>query len=336
MRRCVVIRTDHLGDLLLTTPLFRALSESGFEVEAVVPGNIRAILDHNPHLKKVHDLQTISPHFPVGWLKLRKWLSRQGYTHIILPNAQVKELVWASAFSGIPVKIAMWSGSWGRILGHEVVRARLRENPQPLAQVILKSAQTLGIDPVPSSPVIRLVEEERIAAKNLLNARLNGGPYIGIHPGSRGSACNLPPQVYGTLAEKILQGTDYKIVVTGTASERGLCDSWSESVRRSPRVWLSMGELVSEGSDLRMLASIIAQLRLLIVPSTGPLQIASALKVSSLSPFCALSERSGLIWGSGCGRSVTPNRSNCEKWKQSSPSYCDFRGEITAERLLKK
>ena len=54
--KILVIRHDNIGDLIVTTPLFRALRERfpDARIDALVNSYNRPVLDHNPDLSQIH------------------------------------------------------------------------------------------------------------------------------------------------------------------------------------------------------------------------------------------------------------------------------------------
>jgi ADP-heptose:LPS heptosyltransferase len=159
-----------------------------------------------------------------------------------------------------------------------------------------------------------------------------GEPILGIHPGCQSNTCNLPPRAYGEFASLALARTNWRIIVTGSAKELALLQSWPSEILASPRVYVSMGEL-----DLRSLAAMISLMQNYVIGSTGPLHLAAALGVPTTSPFCPLPPISASVWGnaSANGTCVQPNPECCRRWTASAPPHrhCDLRGEITAEHL---
>jgi len=328
-QRVIIIRSDHLGDLVLTTPLVRALAKAGHIVDFIAPKATASILDHNPYLNSIWKLESISPHFPKNWLALSKQLRANRYDVIILPHARPWQLLLAARASGIPRRLAMWSGWQGRLLANHCLRSGLPRNSRPFSKIMLDFACELGVDHDGLVPDVFLTLNEITLAEKLIASQLTGcRKIIGIHPGCAGNTCNLPTASYSALATRLLQEPDLGIIITGSSAESHLLEPWPSDLIASERVWNSIGLLT-----LRELAAVIDCLDLFIVPSTGPLHIASARGVATLSPFCSLSPLSPEIWGNyGASAMVeTPPVHTC--FNRNNRSHCDFRGEITSAHL---
>ncbi len=342
MKRVVIVRLDHLGDLMLMTPLVRALHVSGWTVDLVVPGWLRPLFEANPHVAAAHAIEDIAPGFPATWPKLARWMWSQDYAMVLLPNANQRQQLLASLFSGVSRRYAMWSGVWGRLTWHTCLRSSIRERPRPFAEILLDLARAAGV-PLAGMQLDLVVLPAEIAAA-LAWLRERGFdpsvPLVGVHPGCAGNTCNLPPSVYGEVAADVLERSRAVVVATGSDRERSLTAAWPADVISSGRFINAVGEL-----SLRQLAAVISQFSAYVIPSTGPLHMANALNIATVSPFCSWSTLTSAVWGNqnGRGEVVCPTESACEKWRAAKArrltpgavnSNCDFRGEVTSAQIV--
>ncbi len=336
MKRVVIVRLDHLGDLLLATPLVRALHRDGWTVDLVVPGWLRPLFANNPNVAATHAIEEVAPGFPAAWRGLARWLRAGNFEMILLPNANQREQLFASLFSGVSRRYAMWSGVWGRMTFHHCLRSSIRERPRPFADVLLDLARAAGVPTDGTQLDLIVTDEEAASARDWLRERGYDGsvPLVGVHPGCAGNTCNLAPAVYGEIADRLLEQSRAVLVATGSARELALLNAWPERVRNSARFINGVGEL-----GLRELAAVIAQFAAYVVPSTGPLHMASALDVATVSPFCSWSTLTPMVWGNQNGRGRSPAAraaSSCEAWRAANPGApnCDFRGEVTSAQIV--
>jgi ADP-heptose:LPS heptosyltransferase len=336
--KILLVRLDHLGDLLLTTPLIRALAGAGHAVEVVVRRAWLPVLEENPQVRESFSIEEIAPDFPATWRPVRDWMRSRRYEAVLLPNPEPRALLRCSLGSGIPRRLAMQAGIWGRLTGHQCLRVGpAMMSGRHFSDIELDLARALEVAPDGLKPDYFCREDEVLAAREWLVERFPdraGAPVIGIHPGCAGNTCNLPGRVYGELAALVLERTGGRMVITGTAEERGLLESWPREVLDSPRVAVAMGAF-----DVRALAAVIGCMGAYVVPSTGPLHLAAALGVPTVSPFCTLPPIGVANWGnvSGPAAWAGPAGESCRSWCRESgrTRHCDFRGEVTAQDLWK-
>jgi ADP-heptose:LPS heptosyltransferase len=326
--KTLVVRLDHLGDLLLTTPLVRALARAGHDVDVLARQAFAPIFVHSPYVRECIAIEKVAPDFPRRWLRLSRWLRSRKYDLIILAYAKEKRLCFASALSGIPRRIAMWGGLWGRLTLHQCLRSEILTKPRPFSQILLRCAEAVGAPAQGLRPDLFLSETEQAAARELIPASLAGRTLIGIHPGAAGNACNLPSKVYADLAARILEETNCGIVLTGMDEERKLLANWPSEVLDSGRVWNALGRL-----SVRQLACMVSEMAVYVCSSTGPLHVASAVGTATVSPFCPKVPLNATIWGNVGAPSRVLEPETCLR-RAGNETCCDFRGQISARQLL--
>jgi ADP-heptose:LPS heptosyltransferase len=332
MKPCAaIIRADHIGDLVLTTPLMRALAQHGWNVDVVAPRVPLSLLEGNPHLRTLSALESISPQWPKDWWRLASHLRQHKYDAVILPFAHPRQLLLATALSGAKRRIAMFAGLIGRVTGHTCLISDTFKEARPYAETILRTLQPLGIQTSNIRPELFLGSEELALGKKILDEHLRAGVRVAIHPGNLGNTCNLPSSTYRELARLILTRTDWSVVVTGSMSDRALVADWADLCDiTSQRLWISCGS-----SAVRGLAAMLHHLDALVVVGTGPLHIAHALGTPTLTPFCPQLPICAKIWGHPPLElsALEPHSPPCNPEEPHGP-HCDFRGTIRAEDLF--
>jgi ADP-heptose:LPS heptosyltransferase len=333
-KKSLILRNDHIGDLILTTPLIRTLSQSTeYNVDVVTKKSNLQLLVSSPYVSELFAIEDIAPDFPRHWQTMARWIREQKYDLLILPFAKPRTVLIASFFSGVKKRIVMTGGIWGRLTLHKCLKSRLLYEPRHMAEVILDFARELHVPIKDSQPEIFLTNEEKLWAKQEIYNHFKSRNVIGIHPGCAGNTCNLPAAVYGDIADLILKKTDYGIIVTGNNEEKTLLKDWSANVTQSERCWFTHGSFT-----LRQLTAIIAEVDVILCPSTGPLQIASAMRTVSISPMCPVSNRGKIVWGNRDNKSIVleGNIINCKIIKEGYTEICDFQGYISAEKIYSK
>jgi ADP-heptose:LPS heptosyltransferase len=250
---------------------------------------------------------------------------------VLLPYAKPPELLLASALSGARRRIAMWGGLLGRLTLHQCLRSGMRSGARHFSEIPLDCAAAAGFPTDELKPDFSLTAAEIDEARAEMAARFPGLKLVGIHPGCAGNTCNLPPAVFGRLAAMLLDQPGLALVGTGLPADRALFDAWPEAVLKHPRFFNACGQW-----DLRQLAARIANYTTMVVPSTGPLHIAAAYSIPTVTAFCRYAPVSATVWGNLTPGSVvvSPPAEFCE-WQRATPGapHCDFQGQVQAEEL---
>jgi heptosyltransferase-2 len=336
----VVLRADRLGDLILTTPLLRALASAGWQVSVVCRRDFLPILENNPHVASAHGLEDLCPCWPQGWWSLARHLRHARYDVILIPQAAPPALTWASACSGVPRRVVLYGGQWASVTFHERVPMQLAHGTEHYSRQVLSLTTMLGITATDIRPEIFLRESELAAARQALREHLGEScrPLVVLHAGGghlrstqRSSASNLPVSEYIRLAALLLDQTDCRIIITGGQDEASQLEPAWASYRSHPRCWYAVGAF-----GLRELAAIFRLTNLIVIGSTGPLHLASAVGATTLSPFCTVTGNNAGTWGNQGGRGHVIEYSPDHRPALSEPSdSCGhFQDEITADHFF--
>jgi len=328
--RVLIVRLDHLGDVLLTTPLIRSAVKAGHQVHVLVRANCAAPFAGNTGIA-LHILEHISPTFPRHWWRLGAWMRRQRFDLILLPYAKPPQLLLASALSGATRRIAMWGGLLGRLTLHQCLRSGMRSGARHFSDIPLDCARAAGFPIDGQKPDFFLTAPEIHQARSEMDARFPGLQLVGIHPGCAGNTCNLPPAAFGALAGLLLRHPGLAVIASGIPSERKLFEAWPASVLNHPRFYNACGQW-----DLRQLAAHVANYATMVVPSTGPLHIAAAFSIPTVTAFCRYPPVSATVWGNLTPGTVvvSPPADFCEHRRTAAPSTnCDFQGQVPVDDL---
>ncbi len=319
--RILVVRPDRVGDVVLSTPVYRTLKQSfpGCFTGALVSPYTSPLLKGNPYIDVV---LTDSPNQAEGGNsfigKVREIRSYRFDTALLL--MPTKRMAYMLSLSGIPYRVGV-----GHIL-YEVVtfmRGVSRRKYNPLrheSDYMLDLARKIGADKIWAKPEIFVNDDEKAAARLFLEEKgVNPGrPIVAMHPGSGRSAPNWEVGRYIKLAEMVSDGGT-QVLVTGSSGEGKLREAFLAAGVRG--VTASFGEL-----SLRQLAGVLSEVTLLISSSTGPMHIASAVGTPTVSMFCPLTACSPKLWGpiGNSARIILPPEGFCMNSCPQNPHVCTF------------
>ncbi len=294
IKRVLVIRTDRIGDLLLTTPLLEIL-KSGLPhvtIDVLTRNYTRPILNNNPHLNKVISLDDYSLN------GLTTAIRHNEYDVCILAYPRFS-LAWMAFRAGIPIRIGTAYRWYSFLFTHRVHHHR-RKVEKHEADYNLDLLRPFGINPEITQPNIHLTDTERSDACELL--RRNGvgpdEPFVVVHPGSGHSSLNWGIERFAELSERVLGETEAKVIVTGIENERPAIQLAFQ--RLEGRIVNLVGKLT-----LRELARVISRSELVVTNSTGPMHVATAVGKRVVTLFCPIRAASPIRWGPlGTGHAV--------------------------------
>jgi heptosyltransferase-2 len=274
VNKILFIRIDRIGDLVLSTPALRALKQAFPDSELVVlasPSN-QPLLLHNPYVDKVF---VYDQKKRLGdKIRIIKQLRGYGFDLAIDPYPDYElRTALISLLSGATRRIGY--ASYGREVFFNLNRPGLVKDKH-LVDLTLDIVKPLGVMSNDKRPEIFLTEDEKEWARNWLIERGAGRkPMIGIHPGGYYETQRWPPERFGDIANHLKEGGYSDVVIFGGPEEEGLVD----------RICLMINSegLAYVGDNLRRFAALVHSCHVFICNNSGPLHIAVALYIPTIS-----------------------------------------------------
>ena len=301
-RSVLLVRPDHLGDVLFTVPALRHLRRTWPEahVTMLVGPWSRAVADGIPYLDEV-----ITCPFP--------WFSRKARRWPLEPYWLLRGAARRLAIHGFDLSIVMrfdhWWGAWLTQLagishrwsydGAEVSPFQTRTVPyvsgrhEVLQNLTLVEAAT-GF---PSAPGDRHLEfrpsaEEILSAGDLLAEEgvQHDDTLVCVHPGTGAPVKLWRNEAWAEVIESLVREHGLRVVVTGGPGETELVADLTE------RLSVSVVNLVGR-THLGQLASILERCRLVLGVDSGPMHLAVAMGTPTVHLFGPVDARLFGPWG---------------------------------------
>jgi ADP-heptose:LPS heptosyltransferase len=261
-KRIIVSRTDRIGDVVLSLPVFASLKECfpDCELIALVQGYTVEVVNSSADVSRavVYDpaeslLSTIR--------KLRR-LEADGIL-FLFPRFR---LALAAFLAGIPIRVGT-AYRWYSFLHNEKVREHRKDSVKSEAEYNLSLAAALGCSAKKFAARLSIDGEGLNAAKSFLkNNRVE--KFIVVHPGSGGSAADWSGDNFRKLCDSLIRETDMEVVVTGSTAEEVLCASIS---RGNPGCINAAGAF-----SLREFIAFLSLATVFVSNSTGPIHLAAS------------------------------------------------------------
>lgn len=272
--RILLVRTDNVGDVLLTTPALNALRAKYPKafIGYLCRWYTAPLLQNNPAINQVLMVDDAFPFGPIGKIKDLKF---DVSIHFYLdPRSTVM-----TAMAKIPRRIGPRSKIWAGLLTDPIEQNR-SDVQKHEAEYNLDLAEYCGATPLKLPPSIFLTPIERREGGQILS-RACGVPDakpVVIHPGTGGHVETWPVGHFVELAEKIANRGDHVLFTAGLGESKII-----EQVMKLKH--RNVHSIPAASLSLRQLACVIAASRMFIGNSSGPLHIASAVGVPTISFF---------------------------------------------------
>lgn len=275
MKKILISRTDAIGDLLLATPLIHEIKHKikGCFVAVLVSDYAKAVLENNPEVDEVIVYKKGS----TGELAAK--LRGYGFdTAIILfPRFGVARLIKKA---GIPERIGTAYRWYSFLFFNKRIKMHRKHSLIHEADYNLLQAEELIGKKKAGRIFLYLKKNEIAEGGKYLSKKGIRPPFVIVYPGGRGSAENLSAARYAEVIEKLAGMTSAKILVASGKGEQFKAREIFGSLKNRKNV-VVMNELLS----IRQLAAVIKHAKLFISGSTGPMHIAAALGIKTISFF---------------------------------------------------
>ncbi len=308
--RVLLVRTDRLGDVILTTPMARVLREKfpGVKVDMMTKGYCADIASMHPDIDRVFAFDSI--------FSTSQSIHDSDYAAAVLVHPDLKAAL-ALAFSRIPLRIGTGFRLWSPfLLTCRILRHRRTDRHE--MRLNLDLLKPFDIDPdMEIAPRLELEENSRDDAEQLLAENgYSGGTLVVFHPGSGGSTLKCPPEIFGKAA-KLLIERDVEIAVTGSGSDKHETATFLSTAGNAVIV-------LSEKTDIILLAGVLDRADVVIASGRGPLHLGAALGTPVVGVYPPSKTSGPVRWGPLGSKSIIirPNLEECERCRgKSCPHY---------------
>ncbi len=324
-QRVLITRTDRLGDVLLSIPALLAVADS-------LPSTLVGFLVRQEWMPLLHLRPSITliPYDPegrhrgpIGFARLVHDIRsfRPETSVSLVHQTQVGAALLAAQ---VPIRIGPYSKASSFILYNAGVRQKRSRVRKHEAEYNLDLVEYVpGIDRSNAKLEVSVSEKANAEADVLLQSvGFRRKAYVVLHLGSRGSSQYLDvEQLVLLLKQTVFAG--YKVITTGAAVDSGLLKELRSRFDQSGSIWW---QGIEQPVSLELLASVIGGASALVAHSTGPLHLASALKVPTFGVFPSEAVLSPARWGA-----LGPLARN---WQPKKGGHLkDFRPEAVMEFL---
>ena len=286
-KNIIVKMPNWLGDAVMSTPILEDLHNRypDAKLTALCQTNVVPLLKNNPFLTEV-----------IGYKKPSGWIHRAEHRDAIEPLQMGEYDLGILLTNSFTSAWWFWRGHIKNRIGFATnFRSWLLTTPVPLPEHLEKRHLIntykqilipLGIPPSKSFPQLFISAEERQFAEEFLSNLKIGKEHtlIGINPGAAyGSAKCWPPERFKEVTYRLLENPNNYILYFGDQSGASLVHSICEGM--PSRVINLAGK-----TNLRELMALIGSCSVFLTNDSGPMHIASALKIPLVAIFGSTNE----------------------------------------------
>ncbi len=277
-QRVLVINTAFLGDVALTTPLYRLLGEAGWQVDALVIPATAPLLAGSPYLSQIISYDKHASPGLRGLFRLGRSLRGQ-YDAVLVPHRSARSalLAWLTK-SPLRVGYQPPRRPYPPPFNNRQLRptfSGLRFLFDRRVEFILGRQESLRIcdlakplgvsipDTLPPQKYLFVAEE----ARERIEEKLSGlpRPLVVIFPGSVWQSKRYPEAAFAKVIERLTDERELGIVFSGSPAEAELCARLAEQFPKSRTL---------AGLKLEELKALAAAADCVVANDSAPLHLA--------------------------------------------------------------
>ena len=289
-KNILIVRTDRIGDVVLSLPLASIIKKHfpSCKVSFLLREYTKPLAVNNPDIDEVITLREIGGKPSIG-KNVQLLKDRFDVCLVAYPTYPIALILFLS-------KIRTRIGTGYRLYSFLFNKKNYEHRKHGLYHELeynVHLLKQLGIEEEVteknvSYKIIPSVQSEDIIKKDLRDLGINFiGPIIIVHPGSGGSAVDLPISKMKEIVNYLTK-ENVEILITGTSSEKELCQSLV--VNKSTKN-------LAGKYNLSELIALINRCDVMIANSTGPIHIAAALGKNVIGFYPKFIAASAKRWG---------------------------------------
>jgi lipopolysaccharide heptosyltransferase II len=279
-QRVLIVRTDRLGDVLLSTPVIKALRQKLPQayISMLVSPYTKDALDGNPDLDEIitFDKDVKNKGWMAGFKFIQVLKKKKFDLAIVLhPTTRMHSLVF---LSGIPKRLG-YDCKLGFLLTDRIKHTK-QYGQKHESEYALDLLRYLEIDPVDKTLFMPIKQESEKWVEVLFSqvGIKDGDKLLVIHPAASCPSRIWPAERFAEVADKLVQKYGFKTIIV---SSPGDAQKAQEVIKHMGSKALNLAAKTS----VSQLASVLKRSQLFISTDSGPMHVACALGVPVITIF---------------------------------------------------
>jgi len=333
MNNLLLVRTDRLGDVILSTPAATALKKrfANCRVTFLARRDTLPVLECHPHVDEIVAIDQAQYAGGRGFFQLAKTLRQKKFDAAVLlhPSCFLASL---TVLATIPRRLGTGYRFYSHLFTDRIFEHR-KTAQRHEAEYNLRLLHPLGVEEANAEFHYRLRQQERaqsIAKLAALGVPLDAAPVI-LHPGSGGSARDWPPSHFAALADALRRDAGRRVIFTGVAREGELIESIIARMQTKP---INLAGCLT----LKDFIVLLERAAIFVSNSTGPLHLAVMVGAQVVAFYPPIRVCRPERWGPYGRRAdvLMSQAEECFRCRDSGERYCPCMAAITVEQALSK
>ncbi len=282
VKRILITRTDRIGDLVLSTPVFEAIKRSYPDAKIyviVLPGNADVLLG-NPYIDEVFLYDKRGKHKSIiSTIAFARSIRKYKFD-LAIHLHPTNRAHMISFFAGIPIRVG-YNRNYGLLLTHKIADLK-HEGRKHESVYNFDLLKFVGIEePVnPLRPFFPISGENADSFNNILQYEKIGlSKFFVVFPGASCCSKKWSLKNFVEVTRTLINKYGYKVVVIGGEGELELARTFSSNINSQQVV-----NLVAKLS-LKELGVLFSRADFMISNDSGPAHIASCLDLPLVTIF---------------------------------------------------
>ena len=280
MKNILVVNVNWFGDVVFSSPVFRALKEMypQARINCLAVPRVKAVLESIPAIDEVIIYDEKGRHRPL-WMKLKMaWVLRgQRFDAVFLLRRSLTRsfLMWAA---GIPVRVGYVAKGRGVFLTHKI--KNLVGQAGHRSDHYLNVIESFGVKVRDRATILMVDPPACMEARDILQQHgiREQDAYVVIHPAGNWDLKRWPKENFVLLIKQLIITHGLKVVITGAPQEKDLAGDIASAAGDG---LVNLAGITS----LKQLLALFKQARVVVSADSGPLHLANSVGAHVIGLF---------------------------------------------------
>jgi len=298
-KNILIVRTDRIGDVVLTTPAIKAIRRCWptARISVLISEANLDLLKGNPYVDEILVDERKGRHKDMfGFLLLAREIRLKHFDLAIIFHTK-RRYNLACYTAGIPYRLGFKNEKFGFLLTHPLkdIRPLGAKHESQYCMDVLKA---IGIENDDLDILVPIQKEaEEWSSRWMQENNLRTNDFIVVHPGASDMAKCWPMANFALLIDRLVERYNLKIVLIGSDQTPSIADAILQQSSRQSQIINLTGK-----TSIGQMVSLLRCSRLLISNDSGPVHVAAGVGTSVISLF--LRDQPGI---------------NAERWRPLGP-----------------